>query len=89
MTDKNTCPTHNMSKEEELAKEGWVKQTTIDEPRLSELVEMYKSLRFEVHLEPVTKEEMECSSALECMKCFKTQLDRYKTIYTKPKKEVR
>lgn len=68
------------SREEELKKEGWVKQNTIDEPRLSELVELYKSLGMEVRLEPVTPEEM------ECMECFKLHPNRYKTIYTRPKK---
>jgi hypothetical protein len=39
----------------ELEKEGWTRQFTVDEPRLSEAVEMYKSLGFEVHLEPMRK----------------------------------
>ena len=36
---------------EELKKQGWVKRTTIGEPRLSEIVTEYKALGFEVHLE--------------------------------------
>lgn len=71
-----------MEREEEIRKDGWIKQNTIDEPRLSELVEIYESLGFEVRLEPVTEDEM------KCLKCFKAHLDRYKTIYTKPKKGV-
>ena len=41
-----------MTREAELAREGWQKQTTYDEPRLSELVEMYEEIGYQVHLEP-------------------------------------
>jgi hypothetical protein len=34
-----------------LAKEGWILRTTIGEPRLSEVVENYKAMGFEVHVE--------------------------------------
>lgn len=70
-----------MTREQKLAKGGWTRQNTIDEPRLSELVELYKLLGFEVKIEPVTKKEM------ECMKCIETNLDRYKTIYTRQKRD--
>lgn len=80
-----------MTREEELAKEGWVKQNTIDEPRLSELVELYESLGFEVHLEEVRPQEVRPQPATkdekECIKCLEAKLDRYKTIYTRPKQE--
>ena len=66
----------------ELEREGWVRQFTADEPRLSEAVELYESLGFEVHLEPVTPDE----SAEECQICFEKEGDRYKTIYTRPKR---
>jgi hypothetical protein len=36
----------------ELEEDGWTRQFTADEPRLSEAVEMYKLLGFGVHLEP-------------------------------------
>jgi len=68
-----------MSREEELKNEGWEKRFTIDEPRLSEMVEQYKELGFEVLLEPVD------TSSEECTTCLKdpafSQL--YKTIYTR------
>ena len=68
-----------MSREEELKKQGWEKRFTIDEPRLSEMVEQYKELGFEVLLEPVD------TSSEECTTCLKdpsfSQL--YKTIYTR------
>lgn len=34
-----------------LANEGWILRTTIGEPRLSEVVENYKAMGFEVHVE--------------------------------------
>ncbi len=73
-----------MTRQEELEKEGWVRQFTADEPRLSEAVELYESLGLEVHLEPVTLDE----SAEECQICFEEDVDRYKTIYTRPKRGI-
>jgi hypothetical protein len=70
-----------MTGEEELKKEGWGKRFTTDEPRLSEAVEQYKQIGFEVLIERVDTSSGECTS---CMTVFS---DRYKTIYTRPKKE--
>jgi hypothetical protein len=70
-----------MKREEELKKEGWEKRFTMDEPRLSEAVAQYEEIGFEVLLEPVDTSSEECTSCLTAMS------DRYKTIYTRPKKE--
>ena len=70
-------------REDELKKEGWQKQFTSEEPRLSEAKELYESLGLEVHLEPATPEEI----GPECSICFEDMPDRYKTIYTRQKKE--
>jgi len=70
---------YRMSREQELKKEGWEKRFTIDEPRLSEMVEQYKELGFEVLLEPVDLSSEECTS------CIAVDPKRYKTIYTRPK----
>ncbi|MFC1486921.1 hypothetical protein ACFLRN_04445 [Thermoproteota archaeon] len=67
-----------MSKE--LEKKGWIKRNTIDDPRLSEIKE-YESLGFEVHLEPMKLEDMD----KECRICYKNQLDKLKTVYTRKK----
>jgi hypothetical protein len=72
--------TQTMTREEELKKEGWEKRFTIDDPRLTEMVDQYKELGFEVLLEPVD------TSSEECTACIATFRDRYKTIYTRPKK---
>ena len=52
-------------REEELKEKGWIKQNTIGEPRRSELVELYKSIGYEVHLEPVNLNDMD----EECRRC--------------------
>jgi hypothetical protein len=70
----------NKSRETELETEGWTKQFTVDEPRLSEAIEMYKLLGFEVHLEPMVPDE----SSEECAACLEVMYDRYKTVYTRP-----
>ena len=64
----------------ELEKEGLIRQFTADEPRLSEAVEMYKSLGFQVHLEPMVPDE----NSEECAACLEVMCDRYKTIHTRP-----
>jgi len=69
-------------REEQLKKEGWEKRFTIDEPRLSEMVEQYKELGFEVLLEPVDLSSEECTS------CIAADPNRYKTIYTRLKNRV-
>jgi len=71
----------SMTREEDLAKEGWEKRFTMDEPRLSEAVETYKELGFEVLLEPVDTTSEECTS------CMTASSDRYKTIYTHKKEK--
>ena len=70
--------------EEDLKRKGWVKQFTTDEPRLSEAVELYKSLGYEVRLEKaVLNEDNET-----CRTCFLVDCDKCKTIYIRRKKSV-
>jgi len=74
-------------REDELIEEGWTKRFVANEPRLSEAVELYRSMGYEVHLEPLPV--VACNSADEesgeCRACFKGFEDQYKTIYTRPK----
>ena len=70
-----------MTREEELVKKGWEKQTTYDEPRLSEIVEMYQEMDLEVHLEPFHPEE-----DAGCSECMKSTPESFKTIYTRKNK---
>lgn len=77
-----------------LEKQGWVKQFVASEPRLSEVVELYKESGFEVHLEPLPKSH-ECGTCAEpqagdqgeCRACFEGFEDHYKIIFTRPSKD--
>jgi hypothetical protein len=69
-------------REKKLEKEGWVKQTTIGEPRLSEIVELYESLGYEVCLESVKLDEMD----EECRRCYESEIGEVKTVYVRKKK---
>ncbi len=71
-----------MTKEEELTQAGWTKQTTYDEPRLSEMTEMYEELGLEVRLEP-----FDPGDSPGCSECMMTEPGRFKTIYTRRKEE--
>jgi uncharacterized protein (UPF0305 family) len=71
-------------KKEALEKQGWIKQTTYDEPRLSDIVEMYEEMGLEVRIEPFNPDE---NDAPGCSECMKAQPDRYKTIYTREKSQ--
>ena len=75
----------NKTKEEELLAQGWTRQFSTDEPRLSEAVELYEQIGLEVHLEPVTMEP----DSEECRGCFEEDCDRYRTIWTRPQGEPR
>jgi hypothetical protein len=71
-----------MTRHDQLTAQDWIKRFTADEPRLSEAVEEYQGLGFEVHLEPMDPNEM----TGECTTCLMAFCDRYKTIYTRRKK---
>lgn len=58
-----------------LAKEGWILRTTIGEPRLSEVVENYQAMGFEVHVEhfgEIRHDAAHGSEAESCTACFDT-----------------
>jgi hypothetical protein len=63
-----------------LAKEGWTRQFTTSEPRLSEAVQMYQALGFAVRLESV---ELSDLPSAECGDCYLIKSERYRTIYTR------
>ncbi len=69
-----------MTSEEKLIKEGWEKQSTYDDPRLSEMIEIYQEIGLEVHLEPFNaKYETGCTGCMQLMP------DLFKTVYTRRK----
>jgi hypothetical protein len=71
--------------EAQLVAEGWTRQFTTDEPRLSEAVEMYEQMGLEVHLGPVV---LDPDSGV-CQMCFEQDCQRYQTIWTRPKEGSR
>jgi len=68
------------TRKEELALQGWQRQATYDEPRLSEMAEIYEELGLEVHLEPFHPDEEP-----GCAACLASMPEQYKTIYTRKK----
>ncbi len=71
-----------MNRHDQLTSQGWTKRFTADEPRLSEAVEEYQGLGFEVLVEPMDPREM----TGKCTSCLLASSDRYKTIYIRRKK---
>ena len=69
-----------MTPEEELIKDGWEKRAIYDDPRLTEIVEQYEKIGFEVHLEPIRTENKD-----GCTGCMQQNPDRFKIIYTRKK----
>jgi hypothetical protein len=69
-----------LSREQELINDGWTKQSTHDEPRLSDIEEMYEEIGLEVLLEPFNP-----SKEPGCTDCMRASADKYKTIYTRLK----
>lgn len=72
----------NKPKRTQLEKEGWTRQFTIEEHRLSEYVELYESLGHEVRVGPVEPSSLEME---ECQACYLAECSKYRTIYTRRK----
>ena len=54
-------------------------RTTIDEPKLSEIVSEYERLGFDVRLEPVNLNDFD----EKCLKCYGSKVDKFKTVYVR------
>ncbi len=67
-----------MTPQEKLISQGWEKKATYDEPRLTEMVEMYEQIGLEVHLEP-----FKAANEDGCTGCMQQFPDQFKTIYTR------
>ncbi|HOJ42767.1 MAG TPA: hypothetical protein PLW88_04740 [Syntrophorhabdaceae bacterium] len=77
-----------MDREEELKRQGWEKRFIACEPRLTEMVELYREIGFEVLLEPLPSEEeidRNTCAEKECTICFKENREKYRIIYTRQK----
>ena len=64
----------------EFIESEWTRRNVAEEPRLSELVELYTELGFEVYLKEVGKDE--CPSD-DCTTCLMADPGKYRVIYTK------
>ncbi|MFC1554193.1 hypothetical protein ACFL7D_06135 [candidate division KSB1 bacterium] len=64
---------------------GWIKRNIVDESRLTELMEMYKSLGFEVKTEDLDPEK-DCDT---CNECFTESPEKYKVLYTRKKESYK
>ena len=69
-----------ISPEDALLKDGWVRQTTIGEPRLSEIVQNYKAMGFEVHVEEFKAEGEGCNT---CFDAGQEMGFSYGTVYVR------
>ena len=76
------------NREEELVGQGWEKRFIAREPRLSEAVELYQSIGFDVLLEPLLNEgevKRDNCEVSGCTVCFEADKERYRIIFTRAK----
>lgn len=73
-----------------LAQDGWVLRTTIGEPRLSEVVENYRAMGYDVHVEylaPAPATAPKSSEDDACTTCFDAdpqgQSQRWGSVYVR------
>ena len=65
-----------------LEKEGWVRRSILDEPRLSEVVEMYEEMGLEVLVI-----DMDPDLADGCDICITGESEKMKVVYTRGRGE--
>ncbi len=70
---------------EELERQGWTRQFTVEAWRVEEYVELYESLGLETLVMPATPPEL----GEECAQCYAAQCENFRTIYTRPAKPGR
>jgi len=73
-----------------LERQGWQRQFVAAEPRLSEAVEMYRELGFQVHLEPLPPQDETSiqNNKTKCRACFEGSEDQHRIIFTKLTKRL-
>ena len=60
----------------------WLRRSIIDNERVSEQVEMYESIGFEVMVKDVVPDEL---PEEYCKECFIANPEKYKILYTRKK----
>jgi len=69
-------------KSDKLEKEGWERRSILDEPRLSEVVMMYKEMGLEVKVI-----ELDTGFADGCKTCVTGHKGKLKVVYTRERKK--
>jgi hypothetical protein len=64
-----------------LVGQGWEQQGSFDEPRLSDVVEMYREIGCEVLLEPY--DPVDDLGGGGCSACMVAAKERFRTIFTR------
>jgi hypothetical protein len=82
MINKTSDSNISLTLEELISKGVWQRRSILDEPQLSEIIELYESLDFEVHLEPLNQRLLDILGE-ECKSCYIDHWDKYKVIYTR------
>ncbi len=70
-------------REQEVPPRGkdWERTFTIEERRVSEYLDLYESIGYDVRVEPASPDEIQ-----ECQACFKVDFDNLRTIYIRRNK---
>jgi hypothetical protein len=69
-----------MTAEDDLIRNGWKKRAIYDDPRLTEMMELYEKIGLEVHLEPIHHKNKD-----GCAICMQQHPDRFRIVYTRKK----
>ena len=69
-----------MTRECALCEQGWEMRGTYDEPRLSELIQLYEQIGFTVRLEP-----LDPLQDRGCTDCMRAAPEKYTVLYTRKK----
>jgi len=63
--------------EQDAQASGWKRNFVADEPRLSEMIETYQELGFEVITVPISLDSADCNE------CMKQSPEKFQVIYTR------
>jgi hypothetical protein len=78
-TDRLLEPVRNQPANPELVAQGWERRFVTDGRRLSEYVQLYESMGYEVQAEPVRESEI----GPDCNDCRLIMLMQFHTVYTR------
>ncbi len=83
---RDSSSEHAQDRHRALVSDGWTRRFTVEEPRLSEMRQMYESLGLEVRIETGIPVEDQ-----ECRECFTVEgfAGLYETIYTRGRETPR